>query len=50
MPEAPKPVGVRLTGAEWAWVLESLRRFALELEAVGRPDRALMARTALSRS
>ena len=30
MPEAPKPVGVQLSGAEWALVLESLRRFALD--------------------
>ena len=49
MPEAPKPVGVQLSGAEWALVLESLRRFALELEAVGRPDRALEAHRALSK-
>jgi hypothetical protein len=47
--EAPKPVGVRLTAAEWAVVLESLRRFALELDAVGRPDRALVARRVLSK-
>jgi hypothetical protein len=47
--EAPKPVGVRLSGAEWALVLESLRHFALELEAVGRPDRALLAHRALSK-
>jgi hypothetical protein len=40
---------VRLTAAEWALVLESLRRFALELEAVGRPDRALEAHGALSK-
>jgi hypothetical protein len=40
---------VRLTAEEWALVLESLRRFALELEAVGRPDRARVAHRALSR-
>jgi hypothetical protein len=49
VPEAPKPVGVRLSVAEWALVLESLRRFAVELEAVGRPDRALEVRRALSK-
>jgi hypothetical protein len=49
VPEAPKPVGVRLNGAEWSLVLESLRRFALELEAVGRPDRALIVHRALSK-
>ena len=49
MTEAPKPVGVRLSGAEWALVLESLRRFALELEAVGRADRALLVHRALSK-
>jgi hypothetical protein len=47
--EAPKPVGVRLTAAEWAVALESLRRFAIELEAVGRPDRALVAHRVLSK-
>ena len=47
--EAPKPVGVRLSRAEWALVLQSLRRFALELEAVGRPDRALLVHRALSK-
>jgi hypothetical protein len=40
---------VRLTATEWALVLESLRRFALELEAVGRPDRALFVHRALSK-
>jgi hypothetical protein len=40
---------VRLTATEWALVLESLRRFALELEAVGRPDRALLVHRALSK-
>jgi hypothetical protein len=40
---------VRLTAKEWALVLESLRRFATELEAVGRPDRALVAHPALSK-
>ena len=30
-------------------MLESLRRFALELEAVGRPDRARVAQRALSK-
>jgi hypothetical protein len=49
VPEAPKPVGVRLSGAEWALVLESLRRFALELDEVGRPDRALEVHRALSK-
>jgi hypothetical protein len=47
--EAPKPVAVQLSRAEWALVLESLRRFALELEAVGRPDRALLVHRALSK-
>jgi hypothetical protein len=47
--QAPQPVGVRLTATEWALVLESLRRFALELEAVGRPDRALFVHRALSK-
>jgi hypothetical protein len=40
---------VRLTATEWALVLESLRRFAMELEAVGRPDRALEVHRALSK-
>ena len=40
---------MRLTAAEWALVLESLRRFAVELESVGRPDRALVAHRALSK-
>jgi hypothetical protein len=47
--EASQPVGLRLTAAEWALVLESSRRFALELEAVGRPDRALVVHRALSK-
>jgi hypothetical protein len=49
VPDAPKPVGVRLTGAEWALVLESLRRYAVELDEVGRPDRALEVHRALSK-
>jgi hypothetical protein len=40
---------VRLAGDEWAVVLEALRRFALEYEAVGRPDRAALAHRALSK-
>jgi hypothetical protein len=33
----------------WALVLESLRRFALVLEAVARPDRALVVHRARSK-
>ena len=42
-------VGVRLADDEWAVVLEALRRFAAEHEAVGRPDRAAVAHRALSK-
>jgi len=49
MTPTPQRVGVRLAGDEWAVVLEALRRFAAELEAVGRPDRAAVAHRALSR-
>jgi hypothetical protein len=42
-------VGVRLAADEWAVVLEALRRFALEQEAVGRPDRAVVAHRLLSK-
>jgi hypothetical protein len=38
-----------LAADEWAIVLESLRRFALEHEAVGRPDVAGVAHRALSK-
>ena len=40
---------MRLSVDEWAVVLEALRRFALENEAVGRPDVATIANRALSR-
>jgi len=46
---APPRVGVRLADDEWAVVLEALRRFALEQEAVGRPDRAVVAHRVLSK-
>jgi hypothetical protein len=44
-----QPVGVRLAADEWSVVFEALRRFALDYEAVGRPDRARVAHRALSR-
>ena len=40
---------MRLAGDEWAVVLEALRRFALENEAVGRPDVATIAVRAISK-
>jgi hypothetical protein len=40
---------VRLAAEEWAVVLEALRRFALENEAVGRPDVATIAVRAVSK-
>ena len=40
---------MRLAAEEWAVVLEALRRFALENEAVGRPDVATIAVRALSK-
>jgi hypothetical protein len=49
MTPTPERVGVRLTSDEWALVLEALRRFALEHEAVGRPDVAGIAHRALSK-
>ena len=49
MTPAPPRVGVRLADDEWAVVLEALRRFALEQEAVGRPDRAVVAHRVLSK-
>ena len=33
-------IGVLLTAAEWSILFEALRRFAMENEAAGRPDRA----------
>jgi hypothetical protein len=49
MTPAPQRVGVRLAADEWAIVLEALRRFAIEHEAVGRPDVAKVAHRALSK-
>jgi hypothetical protein len=49
MTPTPQRVGVRLAGNEWAVVLEALRRFAAEHEAVGRPDTAAVAHRALSK-
>jgi hypothetical protein len=49
MTPTPQRVGVRLGSDEWAVVLEALRRFALEHDAVGRPDVAAVAHRALSR-
>jgi hypothetical protein len=49
MTPAPQRVGVRLAANEWAIVLEALRRFAIEHEAVGRPDVAKVAHRALSK-
>jgi hypothetical protein len=49
MTPSPQRVGVRLGSDEWAIVLEALRRFALENEAVGRPDVAGVAHRALSK-
>ena len=40
---------MRLAGDEWAVVLEALRRFALENEAVGRPDVATVAVRTISK-
>ena len=40
---------MQLAVDEWAVALEALRRFALENEAVGRPDVATIANRALSR-
>lgn len=40
---------MRLASDEWAVVLEALRRFALQHEAVGRPDVAATAHRALSK-
>ena len=40
---------MRLAADEWAVVLEALRRFALENEAVGRPDVAAIAVRAISK-
>jgi hypothetical protein len=48
MTPTPHRVGVRLAGDEWVVVLEALRRFAAEHEAVGRPDRDAVAHRALS--
>ena len=42
-------VGVRLAADEWSVVLEALRRFALEYDEVGRPDRARIAQRAVSK-
>lgn len=47
MTPTPQRVGVRLASDEWAVVLEALRRFAAEHQAVGRPDRAAVAHRAL---
>jgi hypothetical protein len=49
MTPTPERVGVRLAPDEWAVVLEALRRFALEHEAVGRPDVAATAHRSLSK-
>jgi hypothetical protein len=49
MTPTPQRVSVRLASDEWAVVLEALRRFALEHEAVGRPDVAGVAHRALSK-
>ena len=49
MTPAPPRVGVRLADDEWAVVLEALRRFALEQEAVGRSDRAVVTHRVLSK-
>jgi hypothetical protein len=49
MSPTPQRVGVRLARDEWVVVLEALRRFAAEHEAVGRPDRAAVAHRALSK-
>jgi hypothetical protein len=46
---APQRVGVRLAADESAVVREALRRFALENEAVGRPDVATIAVRAVSK-
>jgi hypothetical protein len=47
-PSTPR-VGVRLADDEWAVVLEALRRFAHEQEAVGRSDRAVVTHRVLSK-
>lgn len=42
-------IGVLLTAAEWNILFEALRRFAMESEAAGRPDRARLAQRVLSK-
>jgi hypothetical protein len=42
-------IGVLLTAAEWSILFEALRRFAMENEAVGRPDRARLTQRVLSK-
>jgi len=41
--------GVLLTAAEWSILFEALRRFAMENEAAGRPDRAGLTQRVLSK-
>jgi hypothetical protein len=42
-------IGVLLSAAEWSILFEALRRFAMESEAAGRPDRARLAQRVLSK-
>jgi hypothetical protein len=42
-------IGVLLTAAEWSILFEALRRFAMENEAAGRPDRARLTQRVLSK-
>jgi len=42
-------IGVMLSAAEWGMLFEALRRFAMENEAVGRPDRARLTQRVLSK-
>ena len=42
-------IGVLLTVAEWSILFEALRRFAMENEAAGRPDRARLTQRVFSK-
>ena len=42
-------IGVLLTAAEWSILFEALRRFAMENEAAGRPDRARLTQRVFSK-
>jgi hypothetical protein len=44
-----RPIRVLLTAPEWSILFEALRRFAMENEAAGRPDRARLTQRVLSK-